>query len=135
MKKINPWGAVTAALGLVTAVGARTFLRPCAHEDGSVSACAGAGEWLLWLGILTVAAGVLLALASGKSARVVLSAAAVGLGILTLLAPGTLTPICAMASMRCRMVTRPGALVLGVLTAACGAVSLITGLTAKRKKS
>ncbi len=135
MKKINPWGVGTAALGLITAVGAGTFLRPCVHADGSASVCAGAGAWLLWLGILTAAAGILTAVLPGRTVRAGTGAAAAGVGVLILLAPGTLTPLCTMASMRCRMVTRPGALVLGVLIAVCGAVSLVTGLNMKRKKA
>ena len=44
-----------AALAAVQTIGAKTFLRPCVHEDGTAAACAGAGTWLLALlgGVLT----------------------------------------------------------------------------------
>ena len=68
-------GAVAAALGVFQAAGAKTFLRPCVHEDGSAAVCAGAGEWLFWLGIgLAAAVTLLLAiLARGSSSEAVRS--------------------------------------------------------------
>ena len=48
----NLLSAGAGAIGLVTAVGVKTFLRPCVHADGSAAPCAGAGQLILVLGIL-----------------------------------------------------------------------------------
>ncbi|MBQ8073657.1 MAG: DUF4418 family protein [Clostridia bacterium] len=125
MKKIHVSGIVLTVLAAVQAIGARTFLHPCVHEDGSLAACAGAGDWLFGLGLAGILLGLGLTLLPVRGIRLALCAAALAWGVCTLLAPGTLSPICMMPSMRCQMVTRPGALVLGVLILLCAAGSLV----------
>lgn len=62
----NLLSAGAGAIGLVTAVGVKTFLRPCVHADGSAAPCAGAGQLILVLGILLALAGAGMALARGR---------------------------------------------------------------------
>ena len=132
MKKINGWGIPVTLLAAVQAIGAKTFLKPCVHADGTAAACAGAGTWLLALGAATAVIGAVLLFAGGRKAEALLSGLALAGGLLIMLTPGTLTPICSMSAMRCRLVTRPAALVLGALIALCALVSLALSLR-KRK--
>ena len=122
--------AVTACLGLLLAAGVRTFLGPCSHADGSEAMCAGAGRLLFWLGIALGLTGC-----AGIWARGRLRPAAAGvllvLSAAVILAPGTLKPLCAMAEMRCNLVTRPAALVAGVLS---GILSLALLIGSLRKR-
>lgn len=113
--------ASAAGLGLLLAVGVKTFLHPCVHEDGSEALCAGAGELIFLLGLGLFLCGCAAALLPEKY-RAVPAAILLILSVLTVLAPGTLKPVCAMAQMRCNLVTRPSALTGGILS---GLLSLV----------
>jgi len=123
-----------SVLGLILAVGAKTFLRPCVHADGSPAACAGVGDTLFWLSLILAAAGALFVLARGTG-RTVSAAGMVILSGAVALTPGKLQPICEMAQMRCRLVTRPGALVGGVLCAGLSLAAFAGALLAQRRGS
>jgi len=120
----NLLSAGAGAIGLVTAVGVKTFLRPCVHADGSAAPCAGAGQLILVLGILLALAGAGMALARGRG-RTILAGGLLLLSLGLVLAPGTLLPVCGMAEMTCRLVTRPAALVAGVLAGLLSLAALI----------
>lgn len=112
MKKRDiAFGLAVGVLGLVLAVGAQTFARPCVHADGSAAVCAPLKTWL------TVEGGLIAVLAGLSMIRP--GAAAQGLaaagGLLAILTPGLLVPICRADTMACRQVTRPTAIVTGVL--------------------
>ena len=112
------FGLVVGLLGLALAIGAQSFARPCVHADGSAAMCGPVKTWLtVEGGLIAVMAG----LAILKPWPLFHAAAALG-GLLAALTPGILVPICKSDTMRCQMVTRPTALVLGVLiilTAGC----------------
>lgn len=133
MKKRFPEVILLFVLSLVLAIGSQTFLHPCVHEDGSPAPCGGVGTGLLLTGIGCALLGFLLLIRVPKM-RTVLYALACCAGVITILIPGTFLPVCGMDSMRCRMVTRPAALVLGILIAVCALVGLGREL-AMRKKS
>lgn len=115
-------------LSLVIAVGSQTFLGPCVHEDGSFGACHWAGRMLTAVGVLQ-AVLALLALALPGERRGLLLASALT-AVVGLLTPGTIISICAMDTMRCRMVMRPAMLVL------CGLslVAALAGWLVERRK-
>ena len=132
MKKRFPEVILLLVLSLLLTVGSQTFLRPCVHEDGSPVPCGRIGTGLLLIGIGCVLLGFLLLIRVPKMRAVLFALVCCG-GMITALMPGTLMPVCAMDSMRCRMVTRPAALVLGILIAACGLVGLGRELAARKK--
>ena len=104
-------GLVTGFFGLILAVGAQTFARPCVHADGSAAMCAPLSSWLTAEGgIIAILAG----LAMIRPHPLFQGLQAVG-GLTGALMPGVLVKICASDAMRCRQVTRPTALALGVL--------------------
>ena len=108
MKKGTIWfGLVIGLLGLTLAVGAQTFLKPCTHDETLAKWITAEG------GLIAVFAGV--GMLQPHWAAQALSALA---GIITALTPGTLVKICASEQMRCRMITRPAAIVIGTITAA-----------------
>ncbi len=132
-KTENVLGVIAGVLGLLMAVGVKTFLHPCVHEDGTAAACAEAGWWIFRLGIALGLGGFGMIRAKGNL-RVAWAAALLILSVGMILAPGVLWPVCAMAEMRCNLVTRPAALVSGVL---CAALSLaaLSGALKKRKET
>ena len=114
------------ALTIVFAVGAFTFLKPCAaHDDGSWMTCHWAGEAVKGLACLLALMGAMKLCVRKPGAKLGLSLAAVPTAILTCLIPGGLIGLCMMNTMRCRSVMKPGALVFGVLIAALSAVDAI----------
>ena len=105
------FGMISAVLGLLLAVGVQTFARPCVHADGSAAMCAPLSSWLTAEGgIIAIFAG----LAMIRPHPLFQGLQAVG-GLTGALTPGVLVKICASDAMRCRQVTRPTALALGVL--------------------
>ena len=132
MKKQAVPSMIMLSVAVLAVIGSQTFLSPCVHEDGSLAACAGAGDWLFGLGLAGILLGLGLTLLPVRGIRLALCAAALAWGVCTLLAPGTLSPICMMPSMRCQMVTRPGALVLGdvnwLAVLSAGAFGFVTAM-------
>ena len=122
------FGMITGILGLLLAVGAQTFARPCVHADGSAAACAGVRTWLtLEGGLIAVLAGI-----SMIHPHQAVQAAAAVCGLLAALTPGVIVPICRHDTMACRQVTQPTALVLGILITA--AALCRTAMTLAEKK-
>ena len=124
------FGLTVGLLGLALAVGVRTFARPCVHADGSIAACARAAAWL-------TAEGGLIAVLAGISVirpnAVTQGLAAAG-GLLAILTPGILVPICRADTMACRQVTRPTALVAGALVMITALWWLALTRAAKKKE-
>ena len=112
MKKLP--AILVLLFSLVVAIGSQSFLGACVHEDGSFGPCHWAGRMLLAVGALQ-AALALLALALHKERPGLLLASALT-SVVGMLTPGAIISICAMDTMRCRMVMRPAMTVLCALT-------------------
>ncbi len=100
------FGLLTGILGLAVAVGAGTVAKPCPHDEALVR----------WLTVEGALAAVLAGISMLKPNWITQAITALD-GICILLTPGTLVRICASEQMRCRMITRPVAIVSGVLIA------------------
>ena len=132
MKKRDiAFGLAVGILGLVLAVGAQTFARPCVHADGSAALCAPVKTWLTAEGGLTA---VLAWLSMIRPGAVTQGLAAAG-GLLAALTPGVLVPVCRADTMACRRVTGPTALVIGVLIGIVSLWWLALTLTAKKREA
>lgn len=132
MKKRDiAFGSVMAFLGVVLSVGVQTFACPCVHADGSAAVCAPVKTWLTVMGgVITALAGV-----SFLRPKWVFPCMTAAAAILVILIPGVIVPVCRADTMRCRLVTGPTALVLGVLTLAVSLWKLVLCLTAKRREA
>ena len=132
MKKRDiAFGLTVGILGLVLAIGAQTFARPCVHADGSAAVCAPVKTWL-------TAEGGLIAVLAGLSMirpnAVTQGLAAAG-GLMAVLTPGALVPICRADAMTCQRVTRPTALVCGILILIAALWWLGLTLAAKKREA
>ena len=110
--------AVIAAL--IAAVGVRTFLGPCVHDDGTFGACHYAGQALFGISLLLLAEGLSAVLWKQAGTRRGLYLAMIPTAVLGILLPGNLIPLCGMATMRCRALMRPAMTILFVLILAAG---------------
>ena len=118
MRKTTIIPIILFILALVLAIGSQTFLGACVHEDGSFGPCHWAGRMLMGISAIQAALALLALLLPGERSGLCL--AIVPTAIVGLLTPGALIAICAMDTMRCRMVMRPAAMVLCALMLALG---------------
>jgi hypothetical protein len=110
MKKSTIPAMVILALALIAAIGSRTFLGACVHEDGSFGTCHWANRALMGEALLLAALSVLALALRGERAGLYLAMAPASL--LGMLTPGTLIGICKAPTMQCRMLMRPAMLIL-----------------------
>ena len=118
-------------LALVAAVGSRTFLGPCVHEDGTFGPCHYAGQAVFGLALVMAAEGAAAAAWNNIAVRRGVFLSLLITGILGILTPGTQFTLCTMAAMRCRAVMRPSMMILFSLMCVTAAVGVI--LTGERR--
>jgi len=108
---------IPAALALLfsalAAVGVKTFLGPCVHEDGTFGACHWAGQALFGIS-LQLSAQCIALLAAHKHSQLCrgLFLAMVMTAVLGMIIPGPVISLCGMATMRCRALMRPAMTIL-----------------------
>ena len=115
-KKAKILAAVAAILAVVAAVGVRTFIGPCVHEDGAFGPCHFAGQAVLGISVLIAAEGAAAALIRSGGTRRGLMMAMSASSVLAMLTPGILIGLCKMDTMRCRAVMRPSVMAIFALT-------------------
>ena len=111
-----------AVLAVIAALGVKTFLGPCVHEDGSFGACHWAGRAMFGTALLIAAEGLAAVFLKEKGVRQGLFLSAAAASILGICIPGRLIGLCGMETMRCRALMQPA---MTILFAAAGIVSLI----------
>ena len=130
MKKSSIPACILLLLALIAAIGSQSFLGACVHEDGSFGACHWASRALMGEGALMAALSLLALILERERPGLYLASALTA--ILGLLTPGTLIDLCKMDAMRCRMLMKPGMLLLfGAMLIA----SLVGWLMARRAKA
>ena len=130
MKKSSIPACILLLLALIAAIGSQSFLGACVHEDGSFGACHWASRALMGEGALMAALSLLALILEKDRAGLYLASALTE--ILGLLTPGMLIDLCKMDAMRCRMLMKPGMLLLfGAMLIA----SLVGWLMARRAKA
>ena len=126
MKKQTIPAVVLLAASLVIAIGSRTFLSPCVHDDGAFGPCHWAGQALLGMGCALAVVAVLSLLS--RRARLGAYLSALPICVLGILTPGSLIDLCHMSAMRCRMVMQPAMIILfSVALAAALIGAILTG--------
>ena len=111
-KTIIP-AALILFFSVLAAVGVKTFLGPCVHEDGTFGACHWAGQALLGISLLMSAQSIAV-LAAHKNSQLSrgLFLAMALTSVLGMLIPGPVISLCGMATMRCRSLMRPAMTIL-----------------------
>lgn len=114
---------LTIIFGLLAAAGPRTIFAVCPSGEMKMR-CYDTAQWELVVGIITVIAGIGLALVKENRLRKVLVSATAILGLFVILIPTVLVGVCSSPMMHCVSVTRPSLFVIGVLQIVTGLVSL-----------
>lgn len=130
--KAKPAHVAALIVAALLTIGVLTFAGPCVHEDGSLAACHGAANAVLYAGV----AGCIAALASLLAGNPKVSGACALVvaccGVFAVAAPGTLFSMCMMQTMRCWTVMRPFALVCGVVLLSCAVVAAVRSFVSSR---
>lgn len=132
-KKIGVLDLVLAAVPLVALIAVRTFAGPCVHDDGTAAMCVPAGDGIMWVSMAAVIVAILRLFVPGKAARIALAVVVAAFGLVIVLMPGTIMPLCMMETMHCQAVMKPTAMVLGVLTVIVGIACIVISARAGKK--
>ncbi|MBQ3301453.1 MAG: DUF4418 family protein [Eggerthellaceae bacterium] len=133
--KRNPALAIVFVLAVLLVAGVLTFAGPCAHEDGSHGTCYDTSLFLVGIGCVAAVAAVAALVVRVRFASGALSVVAALAGALAALAPGSLLPLCMMATMRCWTVMRPFAMACGIAIFVCGVVGAVRAFKERGKAS
>ena len=123
---------IILVLALLSAIGVRTFMSPCVHDDGSFGSCHWAGQALFGLSIVIAAQSMIAFAWKNFALRQGLYLAMTLTAVLGLLIPGPLIKLCSMADMRCRMIMRPAAMILYSLILVLAAAGMLLSGSEKR---
>ena len=116
---------IILVLALLSAIGVRTFMSPCVHDDGSFGSCHWAGQALFGLSFVISAQSVIALVWKDSALRQGLYLSMALTAVFGLLIPGALIKLCSMADMRCRMVMRPAAMILYSLILVLAAAGML----------
>ena len=120
MTKTKIPAIIILVLSLLLAIGSQTFMGACVHDDGSLGACHWAARVLSGIGGLLAMLAILALLV--KKERAGLYLAMVPTALLGVFTPGTLINLCGMATMRCRALMKPAAMILLAFTLAAALI-------------
>lgn len=120
MNKYRIPAVIVLVLSLLLAIGSQTFMGACVHDDGSLGVCHWAARALSGIGGLLAVLAILALLV--KKERAGLYLAMVPTALLGIFTPGTLINLCGMATMRCRALMKPAAMILLAFTLAAALV-------------
>lgn len=125
-------GGIQVGAAVLLVAGILTFAGPCApHEDGTAATCAQASWGLIGLGVMLAGAALAQLAVEVKAARLVCAALCLVLGILVVLMPGGILPLCMMETMHCQAVMKPFAQLIGAIVAILAAVSAVVALRSR----
>lgn len=132
--KAKPWHVAALIIAAVLIIGVLTFAGPCVHEDGSLAACNGAANAILYAGIAGCIAALVSLLAGNPKVSGACALIVACCGAFAAAAPGTLFGMCMMQTMRCWTVMRPFALVCGVVLFLCAVIAAIRSFARSRER-
>ena len=127
------FGIVSAVVSVLVIVGVLTFAGPCVHDDGTAAMCAGAGQGILWAGVIALLASLAGLLMRGKALKAVFGAVTAVLGVAIALMPGVIMQLCMMETMHCQAVMKPTAMLLGIVLAVVSVVGIVMAVRGQKK--
>ena len=124
--KITALDIVVFLLAVVLAVAVVTVAGPCIHEDGTHGSCHYVGVGIFVAALTLAVQGLISIFSYSRRMKVGVSAGIVPVALATAVLPLVLREqLCGVATMRCRMLMSPAAMVLGGLIALCALINAI----------
>lgn len=132
-KKALELGIAVFVMGVILMIGVFTFAGPCEGMDGTESACATAGTAIRVGSALLSLCAAMTFYTKKPVLRTVFLGLCVVLGGFVVLAPGVIFPLCMMETMRCQMVMRPFAQVVGGMAGGVALIGLVISIGSQKK--
>ena len=117
---------ILVVLAAIAAVGVKTFLAPCIHDDGTFGACHWAGQALFGTALLVGAEGLAAICLKKSDVQRGLFISMAATSVLGICIPGGLISLCGMTTMRCRALMRPAMTILFVVMAIISVIGCLT---------
>lgn len=114
--KIGVTDILLLVFSILFFLGILTVFKSCGpKDDGSWMTCHWAGNIVLSLSVVLTVISIIHIIISNPKIKLGLSIAILPIAVLAILVPGNLIPLCMMATMRCRAIMQPAAIVISIL--------------------
>ena len=120
--------AVNILIAALIIIGLNTFAHVCTSMQGP---CAKTKSLAIVVAIVLAVLGLVQIFVSNKKINAILGLAGVVIGLITVLLPLVIAPVCSMTSMHCYVYTRPFLVITGIIIAI---VSVIDAVSVKAAK-
>lgn len=120
--------AVNILIAALIIIGLNTFAHICTSMQGP---CAKTKTLAIVVAIVLAAAGLIQIFVSDKKVNAILGLAGIVIGLVTVLLPLVIAPVCSMTSMHCYVYTRPFLVITGVVIAIVSVIDAISIKVAK----
>ena len=120
--------AVNILIAALIIIGLNTFAHVCTSMQGP---CAKTKSLAIAVAIVLAVLGLVQIFVSNKKINAILGLAGVVIGLITVLLPLVIAPVCSMTSMHCYVYTRPFLVITGIIIAI---VSVIDAVSVKAAK-
>ena len=120
--------AVNILIAALIIIGLNTFAHICTSMQGP---CAKTKSLAIVVAIVLAVLGLVQIFVSNKKINAILGLAGIVIGLVTVLLPLVIAPVCSMTSMHCYVYTRPFLVIIGIVIAI---VSVIDAVSVKAAK-
>ena len=120
--------AVNILIAALIIIGLNTFAHVCTSMQGP---CAKTKSIAIVVAIVLAVLGLVQIFVSDKKINAILGIAGIVIGLITVLLPLVIAPVCSMTSMHCYVYTRPFLVIIGIVIAI---VSVIDAVSVKAAK-
>ena len=120
--------AVNILIAALIIIGLNTFAHVCTSMQGP---CAKTKSIAIAVAIVLAGLGLVQIFVSDKKINAILGIAGIVIGLITVLLPLVIAPVCSMTSMHCYVYTRPFLVITGIVIAI---VSVIDAVSVKAAK-
>ena len=124
--KTKGLNTITLILSAFLTLGIKFLFPVCGPmEDGSYMRCHYSGEVIFGIGVVLVILSLISYFMKEENALLAFRISFIPLGILLLLVPTVLIGVCGSEMMRCKSVTLPAVIILGIAIAVVNAVQIV----------
>ena len=120
--------AVNILIAALIIIGLNTFAHICTSMQGP---CAKTKTLAIVVAIVLAATGLIQIFVSNKKVNAILGLAGIVIGLVTVILPLVIAPVCSMTSMHCYVYTRPFLVITGIVIAIASVIDAVSVKAAK----
>ena len=134
MKSSKFVGVLTVLFGIAIGIGPWTFVRVCSDMSDSAPLCHKTRLYAMALGVIILLLGIIMMLLRHKILAGLFSLVITAGGVVTILLPLFIAPVCEVSAMTCRSKTMPFLLVAGCILTVIGVLSAVYMFKSRKKR-